>query len=303
MFENLEARPADAILSLIAEYRNDPRDQKIDLGVGVYRSAEGVTPVLAAVKAAEKHIIETQDTKAYLGTAGEPEFNSLMQTMTFADSVDADRLQTVQAPGGSGSLRAAASLLLASRGDCRVWVSEPTWNNHVPLLGGAGLTLETYAYYDTDAHVIRTEQMLDDLRAIPKGDVVLFHACCHNPTGLDPTEDEWQMIADIVVERELVPFVDMAYQGFAKGIDADAFVVRHLASRVPELLVTNSCSKNFGLYRDRVGILSVLSDGPSTRGTIASQLSYIARTIYSMPPDHGARIVVTILNDAGMTLS
>ena len=303
MFENLEARPADAILSLMAEFRNDTREQKIDLGVGVYRSAEGVTPVLAAVKAAEKRILETQDSKAYLGTAGEPDFNAAMQTMTFADSVESDRLVTVQAPGGSGSLRAAASLLLASRSDCPVWVSEPTWNNHVPLLGGAGLKLKSYAYYDTDKHVLQTDRMLDDLRAIPKGDVVLFHACCHNPTGLDPSEEEWRTITDIVVEREFVPFVDMAYQGFAKGIDDDAFAIRHMASRVPEMLITNSCSKNFGLYRDRVGILSILSQDGESRSTIASQLSYIARTIYSMPPDHGARIVLTILNDAEMTLS
>ncbi|MDX1508556.1 MAG: amino acid aminotransferase [Woeseiaceae bacterium] len=302
MFEKLEPRPADAILKLIAEYKNDDREQKIDLGVGVYRTADGETPVLKAVKAAEKHILETQDSKAYLGTAGEPAFNAAMQTMTFADSVDAERLVTVQGPGGSGSLRVAAALLLRARPDCAVWVTEPTWANHVPLLGGAGLDLKSYPYYNTETHVIEVERMLEGLRAIPKGDIVLFHACCHNPTGMDPDEEQWRAIVEIVAERGLVPFVDMAYQGFARGIDDDAFAIRHLAQHVDEMLVTNSCSKNFGLYRDRVGILSVLSKDAATKATVASQLSAIARTIYSMPPDHGARIVATILNDAKMTL-
>ena len=302
MFEQLDPRPADAILKLIAEYKNDDREQRIDLGVGVYRTAEGETPVLKAVKAAEKQILETQDSKAYLGTAGEPAFNTAMQTMTFADSVDAERLVTVQGPGGSGSLRVAAALLLRARPGCSVWVTQPTWANHVPLLGGAGLDLKSYPYYNTETHVIEVERMLEGLRAIPKGDVVLFHACCHNPTGMDPDEEQWRAIVEIVAERELVPFVDMAYQGFARGIDDDAFAIRHLAQHVDEMLVTNSCSKNFGLYRDRVGILSVLSKDASTKATVASQLSAIARTIYSMPPDHGARIVATILNDAEMTL-
>ena len=302
LFDQLEPRPADAILKLIAEYKNDSREQKIDLGVGVYRTAEGVTPVLGAVKAAEKQILDTQDSKAYLGTAGEPAFNEAMQTMTFGDSVDADRLVTVQGPGGSGSLRVAAALLTQARDNCKVWVTEPTWANHVPLLGGAGLELKPYPYYNTETHDIEVEQMLDGLRAIPQGDVVLFHACCHNPTGMDPDEEQWRAITEIVVERELVPFIDMAYQGFARGIDDDAFAIRHMAQNVGEMLVTNSCSKNFGLYRDRVGILSVLSDSSTTAATVASQLSYIARTVYSMPPDHGARIVATILNDAGMTL-
>ena len=302
MFEQLEPRPADAILKLIAEYKSDGREQKIDLGVGVYRTAEGATPVLRAVKAAEQQILESQDSKAYLGTAGEPAYNTAMQTLTFNDSVDAERLVTVQAPGGSGALRVAAALLTQSRENCSVWVSDPSWANHVPLLGGAGLELKPYPYYNTDTHVIEFERMLDALRAIPKGDVVLFHACCHNPTGMDPDEDRWRAVTDVVVERELVPFIDMAYQGFARGIDDDAFVVRHMAGKVAEMLVTNSCSKNFGLYRDRVGVLSVLSQDGGSSATIASQLSAIARTIYSMPPDHGARIVATILNDAEMTL-
>lgn len=301
MFESLEPRPADAILGLMAEYKADSRPQKIDLGVGVFRSADGDTPVLDVVKQAEQKIIDTQTTKAYLGTAGEPLFNAAMQSLMFSDAVDHERLTTVQTPGGSGSLRVAASLLRKMERVTPVWVSEPTWSNHVPLLGGAGLELKPYPYYDTENHVIRVDAMLDTLRAIPKGDTVLFHACCHNPSGLDPSGDNWREMTDIVVERELLPFIDMAYQGFARGLDEDAFAVRHMASRVQELIVSSSCSKNFGLYRDRVGTLSVMAADATTSATIRSQLSYIARTIYSMPPDHGAAIVSTVLGDATLS--
>ena len=301
MFEGLEQLPADAILGLMAEYNSDPRPQKIDLGVGVYRAADGNTPVLEVVKEAERQLVETQTTKAYLGTAGEPSFNAAMQQLIFGDTVSGERLTTVQTPGGSGSLRVAASLLKKLQPVSPVWVSEPTWNNHVPLLGGAGLELNPYPYYDTQKHVIRIDAMLDALRAIPKGETVLFHACCHNPSGLDPSEDDWRAITDVVVERELLPFVDMAYQGFSRGLDEDAFAIRHMAKHVKEMIVASSCSKNFGLYRDRVGTLSMLAENTDSAARIRSQLSYIARTIYSMPPDHGAAVVSAILNDASMT--
>jgi aspartate/tyrosine/aromatic aminotransferase len=226
MFESLQTMPADAILGLIAEHRDDPRPEKIDLGVGVYRNAAGETPVLTSVKKAERQLVETQASKAYIGTAGAPAFNAAMQQLTFADSVAAERLVTIQAPGGSGSLRVAAGMLLRARDTVRVWVGEPTWANHVPLLGGAGLELKPFPYYDTSRHVIEVDAMLDALRAAPKGDVILIHGCCHNPSGLDPTEDEWHAIMDVVVERELLPFVDIAYQGFARDIDSDPFVIR-----------------------------------------------------------------------------
>ncbi|MBT8111790.1 MAG: aspartate/tyrosine/aromatic aminotransferase [Gammaproteobacteria bacterium] len=298
MFETLEPAPADAILGLIAEHANDPRPQKIDLGVGVFRTAEGETPVLDVVKIAEQRLVDTQSSKAYIGTAGDPSFNAAMQALTFADSVDVDRLLTIQAPGGSGSLRVAASLILRARPDATVWVSDPTWANHIPLLGGAGLTLKPYPYYDTERHVIRIDEMLDTLRQVPAGDLVLLHACCHNPSGLDPSEDEWRAIANVIVERELVPFIDMAYQGFSESLNADAFAVRHMAGLVPEMIVSNSCSKNFGLYRDRVGTLSILSADATSRDTVYSQVNNVVRTIYSVPPDHGAVVVATILNDA-----
>jgi aspartate/tyrosine/aromatic aminotransferase len=297
LFESLDAAPADAILGLIAEHKNDPRPEKIDLGVGVFRTAEGETPVLDVVKQAEQRILDTQDSKAYIGTAGDPQFNAGMQRLTFGDDADNARLATIQAPGGSGSLRVIASLILRARPDATVWVSDPTWANHIPLLGGAGLKLEPYPYYDTDRHVLKIDEMLDGLRNIPQGDLVLLHACCHNPSGLDPTEDEWRAIADVIEERELVPFIDMAYQGFAHSLNDDAFIVRHLAGRVPEMLVANSCSKNFGLYRDRVGSLSFLAADQASRDVVYSQVNNVVRTIYSVPPDHGAVVVATILDD------
>jgi len=293
----MQPAPADAILGLIAEHRNDPRPQKVDLGVGVFRTAAGETPVLDVVKKAEQRLVDTQDSKAYIGTAGDPSFNAAMQQLTFVDSVDESRLMTIQAPGGSGSLRVAASLMLRAREDATVWVSDPTWANHIPLLGGAGLMLKPYPYYDTDTHVIRIDAMLEGLRQAPAGDIVLLHACCHNPSGLDPSEDDWRAIADVIVERELVPFVDMAYQGFATSLNDDAFAVRHLAGLVPEMIVANSCSKNFGLYRDRVGTLSILAADTASRDTVYSQVNNVVRTIYSVPPDHGAVVVSLILNN------
>ncbi len=297
MFQSLQPLPADAILGLIAEHREDPRSQKIDLGVGVYRNAEGETPVLDAVKQAEQRVLDAQVTKAYLGTAGDPGFNTAMQALTFGSSETAERVRTLQAPGGSGSLRVAASLILRARPDATLWVGDPTWANHVPLLGGAGLTLKTHPYYDTERHVIRLDAMLDALRSVPKGDMVLLHACCHNPSGLDPTEEQWREIAQVLVERDLVPFIDMAYQGFARDLDEDAFVIRHLAAQVPEMIVCSSCSKNFGLYRDRVGTLSIMAENATVADTVFSQVNNVVRTIYSMPPDHGAAVVRTILED------
>jgi len=297
LFESLQPAAADVILGLIAEHRDDPRPDKIDLGVGVYRNAAGETPILDVVKKAEHRLVGTQTSKSYIGTAGDPEFNAAMQELAFADAVANDRLGTIQTPGGSGSLRVAAGLLLRAREDAAVWVSEPTWNNHVPLLGGAGLTLKPYAYYDAESHSIRFDEMLSTLRAAPKGDVVLLHACCHNPSGLDPSQDQWREIADVLVERELLPFIDMAYQGFAQDLDADAFAVRHLAEIVPEMIVSTSCSKNFGLYRDRVGTLAMLTPDAKSRDVVASQANSFVRTMYSVPPDHGAAVVRIILND------
>lgn len=300
MFELLQPATADAILGLIAEHRNDTRAEKIDLGVGVYRTAAGATPVLDVVKKAERILLDTQDSKAYIGTAGAADFNAAMQELAFSTPAYNDRLFTIQAPGGSGALRVAASLLMRARREASVWASEPTWANHIPLLEGAGLQLKSYPYYDTQNHTIKIDEMLSALESAPAGDVVLLHACCHNPSGLDPSVDEWRAITDVIAKRGLLPFVDMAYQGFATDLDADAFVVRHMAERLPEMIVATSCSKNFGLYRDRVGALTVLSADSETRDIVNSQVNNAVRTIYSVPPDHGAAVVSLILGDTSL---
>ena len=297
MFESLQLLPPDAIIGLIAEYKNDPREPKVDLGIGVYRDAAGETPVLDVVKEAERRILESQASKTYIGSAGSAAFNEAMRDLTFADSVAGDRVAMLQTPGGSGSLRVAAGVILRARKDATVWVSGPTWANHVPLLGGAGLELKTYAYYDDERKSLDLDAMLDALHDIPKGDVILLHASCHNPTGIDPDEAQWREIADVIVERELLPFVDIAYQGFSSGLDPDVFIARELAGRVPEMIVCTSCSKNFGLYRDRVGALFIVTADSKTRDIAQSQANNLVRTMYSMPPDHGAAVVETILHD------
>lgn len=297
MFESLDLLPPDAIIGLIAEYRSDPREPKVDLGIGVYRNATGETPVLDVVKRAEQRLVDTQATKSYIGSAGPADFNEAMRDLTFAGTVDNDRVAMLQTPGGSGSLRVAAGVILRARPDVTIWVSSPTWANHVPLLGGAGLDLKPYAYYDEETKALDFDGMLDSLRSIPQGDIVLLHTCCHNPTGIDPDEAQWRAIADVIVERELLPFVDIAYQGFATDLDADAFMIRELAPRVPEMIVANSCSKNFGLYRDRVGGLFVVTTDSDARDVVQSQANNVVRTMYSMPPDHGAAVVAMILND------
>ena len=297
MFESLELLPPDAIIGLIAEYKVDPREPKVDLGIGVYRDAAGETPVLDVVKRAEQRLVDTQTSKTYIGSAGPADFNEAMRDLTFGDTVDGDRVAMLQTPGGSGSLRVAAGVIVRARPDATVWVSSPTWANHVPLLGGAGLELQPYAYYDEETRALDFDGMLDSLRNIPAGDIVLLHTCCHNPTGIDPDESQWRAIADVIVERGLLPFVDIAYQGFATDLDADAFLIRELAGRVPEMIVANSCSKNFGLYRDRVGALFVLAADNKARDIVQSQANNVVRTMYSMPPDHGAAVVAMILND------
>ncbi len=297
MFESLQLLSPDAIIGLIAEYRNDPRESRVDLGIGVYRNAAGETPVLDSVKEAERRLVESQTSKTYIGSAGSAAFNEAMRDLTFADSVSSDRIAMLQTPGGSGSLRVAAGVILRATEDATVWVSAPTWANHVPLLGGAGLELRTYAYYDDERKTLDFDAMLDALHDIPRGDIVLLHACCHNPTGIDPEEEQWRAIADVIVERELLPFIDIAYQGFAADLDADVFIVRELARRVPEMLVSTSCSKNFGLYRDRVGALFIVTTDSKTRDVAQSQANNLVRTMYSMPPDHGAAVVETILHD------
>ncbi|MCA0274403.1 MAG: aspartate/tyrosine/aromatic aminotransferase [Proteobacteria bacterium] len=297
MFEKLQPAPADKILALIGLYRADPRADKVDLGVGVYKDEAGATPVMRAVREAEQRLYAEQNTKTYLGLAGDTRFNSAMARMVFGPTADMSRIRAAQAPGGSGALRLVAELLKRTRADATVWVSDPTWPNHIPMMRGAGLQVAEYPYFDAATGGVRFDDMLATLRQAPSGDVVLLHGCCHNPTGANLTAAQWVAIADLLVERQLMPFIDIAYQGFGEGLDADAEGLRIVAAKVPEMVVAASCSKNFAVYRDRVGAAMVLAkDGAQGDVAISNMLS-AARAIYSMPPDHGAAAVRIVLED------
>ena len=301
MLDRLNAVAPDPILGIIAAHAADPSPRKIDLGIGVYRDETGNTPILDSVRKAERILLDTETSKSYLGPRGVPGFNSAMQDLIFGNSSEPSqqgRVRTVQTPGGTGALRVGADLVKAAMPGAKVWASDPTWANHVPLLGNAGLKLETYPYYDGKARTVRFDAMLDALERAKPGDVVLLHGCCHNPTGADLSKEQWDLTVALMRRQQLIPFVDMAYLGFAEGIDADAYGARLVASELPEALIAVSCSKNFGLYRERVGALITVSAEPKAADATASHLARITRGLYSMPPDHGAAIVDRILADA-----
>ena len=300
MFQQLERLISDSILGLMAKYRADPFDRKVDLGVGVYRDVSGNTPILDCVRRAEKEVLAAQTTKSYVGAAGREEFNSAVEELVLGGSHATRRdrrARTLQTPGGCGALRVGAELIKAAAPNVAVHLSDPTWGNHAPLLGGCGLKLERYPYYDAATHQLRFEAMLQRLETASPGDAVLIHACCHNPTGADLNPDQWQAVAQILERRSLVPFLDLAYQGFGSSLDQDAAAVRMVVERVPEALIAVSFSKNLGLYRERVGALIVISENAARADATQSHMLHIARSIYSMPPDHGAAIAARIFAD------
>jgi aromatic-amino-acid transaminase len=303
MFETLTAAQPDKIIALMAQFRDDPTPGKIDLGVGVYKDAKGNTPIMAAVREAEKRLYDGQSTKTYVGMAGDPLFNAAMIGLVFGDGADRARLRAAQAPGGSGALRILAELIARAKPGATVWLSDPTWPNHVPLIRAAGVTTKDYPYFDATTGMVRFDAMMDALKKAAPGDIVLLHGCCHNPTGANLDHGQWQAVADLLVSRGLFPFVDLAYQGFGDGLEEDAFGVRLLASRVPEMAVAASCSKNFAVYRDRVGTAFLLGKGAAEADIAYSQLLSVARGMYSMPPDHAAAAIRIILEDKDLTAS
>lgn len=303
MFETLTAAPPDKIIALMGQFREDPRPGKIDLGVGVYKDAKGNTPIMAAVREAEKLLYERQSTKTYVGMAGDPLFNAAMIGLVFGEDADRARIRAAQAPGGSGALRILAELIARAKPGATVWLSDPTWPNHVPLIRAAGVTTKEYPYFDAATGTVRFDAMMEALKKAAPGDVVLLHGCCHNPTGANLDHGQWEAVAELFVSRGLFPFVDLAYQGFGDGLEEDAFGVRLLASRVPEMAVAASCSKNFAVYRDRVGTAFLLGKGAAEADIAYSQLLSVARGMYSMPPDHAAAAIRIILEDKGLTAS
>lgn len=300
MFEALEHLPQDPILQLMQTFRADTRPDKVDLGIGVYKDDEGNTPIMTAVHEAERRLLEGETTKSYVGPAGAAGFNDAMARLILGDGnslIRDGRTSVIQTPGGCGALRMAAEFLRLCQRDTRVWVSTPTWANHMPLLGGAGLNIREYPYLNRETLTVNFSAMLDTLKSAKAGDVVLLHGCCHNPSGADLTLDQWQVVAELIQRKGLLPFVDMAYQGLGEGLGADAAGLRYLAGQVPEMLVAASCSKNFGLYRERTGALMLISATEAINKAATSQLLSVVRSHYSMPPAHGAAIVETILDD------
>lgn len=303
MFEAIQNLPADPILGLMAAHRADNNPRKIDLGVGVYKDELGRTPVMRAVKAAEKRLLENQDSKTYVAPAGQDSFNQQIAGLIFGDALVNNlggRRVTFQTPGGCGGLRLGAEFLQKVKPGARIMVSDPTWANHIPLLGEAGLQISKYPYYDYNNHAIRFDAMMDAISQAGAGDLVLLHGCCHNPCGADLDQSQWQAVAELALKNGFTPFIDLAYQGLGDGLDEDAYGVRLLAETLPELVVVSSCSKNFGLYRERTGALTVISSNAESAKAAASQIAFTARGIYSMPPDHGAAVVSEILGDPAL---
>ncbi|HWH22011.1 MAG TPA: amino acid aminotransferase [Allosphingosinicella sp.] len=297
LFERLKAQPADSLLAIIDMVNSDPREHKIDVGVGVYKDAEGRTPILRAVKAAERILIETQETKSYLGSQGDVRFVELMKEMVFGTAgARDDRIVGLQTPGGSGALKLGAELIASTGSGARMFVGTPTWPNHVPLIGSSGIPFVEYPYYAKEERRVCFDRMADALEEADAGDLVLLHGCCHNPTGADLAPDEWKAVAEIVSRRGLVPFVDLAYQGLGNGLERDAEGTRLVVDAAEQALVAHSNDKNFGLYRERTGSLFVKGPSAEMAKIILGNLMVLARTSWSMPPDHGAAAVRVVLD-------
>lgn len=302
MFDALETLPPDPILGLSVAFREDPSPDKVDLSIGVYRDPTGQTPVMAAVREAERQIVETQSTKAYLPPAGAPGFREAIFGLVMGGNAGdlRRRCGVIQTPGGCGALRLGAELATRAAPGAAIYLSDPSWPNHGPLLSGGGLKLERYPYYDPANRSLRAQAMIDELERAPAGSLVMLQASAHNPTGVDPSRAQWTAILEVIARRRLVPFFDIAYQGLADGLDEDAWVIREAARRVPEILVAMSCSKSFGLYRERTGALIVMGEDADRAKAIESQVNKAARGMYSMPPAHGGLIVERILSDAAL---
>ena len=300
MYEFLKPRPADKILKLMQMYREDPREQKIDLGVGVYKNADGVTPVMRAVKAAEQRVWEEQETKAYTGLAGDPAYADAMIGLILGSAVPRTSVAAVATPGGTGACRQAFEMIRMANTSARVFVSNPTWLNHLSILNYLGIETIQYRYFDGETRSVDFDGMIEDLKTANAGDVVLLHGCCHNPTGANLNLIQWQEVVNVINDCGLVAMIDIAYQGFGDGLEEDAQATILVASSVKECLIAASCSKNFGVYRERTGLLMAISADAAQTALNQGTLAFLNRQNYSFPPDHGARVVTTILTDDTM---
>ncbi len=303
LFDKLPTPKAPKILQLLQDFAIDPRENKIDLGIGVYKDESGITPVLKSVKKAEAIILEQQKTKAYIGLAGDPIFCDLASELVIGDVVDRKRINAIQTPGGSTALRVLYDLVSDVSPNSTIWLPAPTWDNHAPTIKAAGLKANYYRYFNPQKQKIDFDLTVEDLRNIPAGDVVLIHGCCHNPTGVNFSDAQWDSISELALDKGFLPLVDIAYQGFGIGLNEDAYGVRKLLSVLPELLIASSSSKNFAIYRDRAGVAITLSKNETVSKALGGKLKNLAGTNYSMPPDHGAAVVRTILSDSELKTS
>ncbi|EOG7736983.1 aromatic amino acid transaminase [Vibrio cholerae] len=301
MFTHLPAPVLDPILSLSVAFRNDPRPQKVDLGIGVYKNSLGETPIMRAVALAQDKVVASQKTKSYVGLAGCEEFNQSMMQLVLGSTLDTERTIAIQTPGASGALRMLGDLMRVAQPDTTVWITDPSYVNHKPVMEAAGLKVRYYRYFSRETKMVDTEQMLAELAQAGTKDVVLLHGCCHNPTGADIDFSVWQAITELAQKNGFIPFVDIAYQGFGDGLEQDAQGLRYMAERMEEMLITTSCSKNFGLYRERTGAAIVIGKNQQEVTNARGKMLTLARSTYTMPPDHGAALVKTVLRDEQLT--
>ncbi|MEX0502078.1 aromatic amino acid transaminase [Alphaproteobacteria bacterium LSUCC0719] len=297
MLEKFQPVPPDPILGLGQLFAADTRDGKIDLGVGVFKDAAGNTPIMSAVKKAEIVLHNSQTTKTYKGLGGDEAFRDSMRELVLGDSVPADRVATIQTPGGTGAIRQLYETIKKINGEATLWLSDPTWPSHIGIAKHMGMPMRSYSYFDSATSTVDFDAMMRDLADVKPQDVVMLHGCCHNPTGANLDASQWDAVTDLLLAKGAIPFVDIAYQGFGDGLDADAAGLRAMASRVPEMLIAASCSKNFGLYRDRVGCAMAICETAAQHDVVSRNLAVLNRLNYSFAPDHGAALVAIILGD------
>ena len=297
IFKNLQQQPPDKILALMTAFKEDPRDQKLDLGVGVYKNPTGITPIMRSIKLAEKKWWEIESSKSYVGLVGDPAFSDAMISLVLGNSIPRNLIASAATPGGTGAVRQGFELFKIANPGVRVFVSDPTWPNHISILQYLNIPFETYRYFDNETRGVDFDSMVSDLSRAKAGDVILLHGCCHNPTGANLDKQQWKIIIDLLNKNGATPMIDLAYQGFGDGLEEDAYATRLIAESVPEIVIASSCSKNFGIYRERAGLLMLISQDSSKRNINQSMLAYLNRQNYSFPPDHGSRLVSIVLND------
>ena len=297
IFKNLQQQPPDKILALMTAFKEDPRDQKLDLGVGVYKDPTGITPIMRSIKLAEKKWWEIESSKSYVGLVGDPAFSDAIISLVLGNSIPRNLIASAATPGGTGAVRQGFELFKIANPGVRVFVSDPTWPNHISILQYLNIPFETYRYFDNETRGVDFDSMVSDLSRAKAGDVILLHGCCHNPTGANLDKQQWKIIVNLLNKNGATPMIDLAYQGFGDGLEEDVYATRLIAESVPETVIASSCSKNFGIYRERAGLLMLVSQDSSKRNINQSMLAYLNRQNYSFPPDHGSRLVSIVLND------